>query len=321
VLKGKTMAKAVDYFLLEPLRLKHMNLWKFRVSQLLHERTNGKFDALYMNWRRRTAPPAALSSGAFLDDAAVARTGADLKRDGCSILPRLLPEETIRQITEFAFSTPTYGRGAGESVMLDQRNIPTEFGRYVWSMQSLAALPAVQQLLLDDTFHKIAQDYLSARPLLTSMSLWLDPPYKGKYGAHQYHYDNDGPGFLKFFFYLTDVEPDTGAHCYIKGTHGHVKPGPFKLSKIYADDELLSYYGQENEVVFAAPKGTIIAEDTAGFHRGSSVKRGYRLLMQFQFSLLDIPHEEDLSRSVTPLPVQGLDPKLAPILKKFYRAV
>jgi hypothetical protein len=315
------MANAVDYFLLEPLRLKHLDLWKFRVAQLLHERTNGKFDALYMNWRRRTAPPAALSSGAFLDDAAVARTGADLKRDGCSILPRRLSDEAIAQITEFAFSAPAYAKKLGENVRIDRNAIPTEFGRYVWSMPSLAALPAVQELLFDDTFHKIAQDYLNARPLLTSMSLWLDPPYKGKYGAHQYHYDNDGPGFLKFFFYLTDVEPDTGAHCYIKGTHGHVKPGPFKLSKIYADEELLSYYGSENEVVFAAPKGTIIAEDTAGFHRGSSVKRGYRLLMQFQFSLLDIPHEEDLARSVTPLPIQGLDPKLAPILKKFYRSV
>jgi hypothetical protein len=30
-----------------------------------------------------------------------------------------------------------------------------------------------------------------------------------------YHYDNEGPGFLKFFFLLTDVAAGTGAHYFM----------------------------------------------------------------------------------------------------------
>ena len=130
---------------------------------------------------------------------------------------------------------------------------------------------------------------------------------------------NDGPGFLKFFFYLTDVEAETGAHFFIKGTHGHTKPEPFRLSKLYKDEELHAYYGREDEVMMTAPKGTIIAEDTAGFHRGSTIERNYRLLMQFQYSVLDIPHDEELRGAFTPAIVPSIPAPLQPILQKLMR--
>ncbi len=37
-------------------------------------------------------------------------------------------------------------------------------------------------------------------------------------------------------------------------------------------------------IEFAAPRGTIIAEDTRGFHKGKHVERGDRLVLQIQFS-------------------------------------
>ena len=64
-------------------------------------------------------------------------------------------------------------------------------------------------------------------PLLTSISLWLDPVYEGVYGAHVDHYDNDGPVFLKFFIHLNDVDVDTGAHSFIQGSHIRRKPQQF----------------------------------------------------------------------------------------------
>jgi hypothetical protein len=39
--------------------------------------------------------------------------------------------------------------------------------------------------------------------------------FAGKYDAYMYHYDNEGPGFLKFFFFLTDVAAGTGAHYFM----------------------------------------------------------------------------------------------------------
>jgi hypothetical protein len=104
------MVSAVNYFLKEPLKRRNLPLWKFRVSQLLHERTNGKFDALYTSWRRKVAPPAPLEAGTFLAAEEVEAVGAALKRDGCTILPKRLSDADIAEITAFAFRTKAYVR-------------------------------------------------------------------------------------------------------------------------------------------------------------------------------------------------------------------
>lgn len=311
------MANAIDYFVLEPLRLKHLGLAKFRVAQVLHERTNGAFDEWYVKRSRRRNPPKTLGRPEFLDAAAIGDVVRELDRDGCSVLPRKLSDGDIQEIADFAFATPAYAVDPNKRVAIKPDSIPRDTARHVWDIQEIVRIPAVQRLLLDPAFHQIAQDYLKATPVLSSVTLWIDAPADKKFGAHQYHYDNDGPGFLKFFFYLTDVEPDTGAHCYIKGTHGHRKPEPFRISKVHEDDkELLDYYGRDKEVMFVAPKGTIIAEDTAGFHRGSTVLRSHRLLMQFQYSVLDIPSLDELQGRLAPVTLPHVPAPLRPILAK-----
>jgi hypothetical protein len=285
---------------------------------VLHERTNGAFDAFYIKWSRRLRPPQALGQPQFIDTPAIGAAVEELNKDGCSILARRLPEADIAEITQFAFSTPALGVDPTERIAIRPEAIPRNTARHVWPVQEIIAVPAIQKLMLDPAFHQIAQDYLQATPLLTSVTLWIDAPADKKYGAH--HYDNDGPGFLKFFFYLTDVEEDTGAHCFIKGTHGHRKPEPFKISRIYEDEKgLLAFYGKDNEVMFAAPRGTIIAEDTAGFHRGSTVLRKHRLLMQFQYSVMDIPYDDELHGRFQPVTVANIPAALRPVLSKLFR--
>ena len=79
-----------------------------------------------------------------------------------------------------------------------------------------------------------------------------------------------------------------------------------------------SVTGADNEMVFEGPAGSIVAEDTAGFHRGTTLKRDYRLLMQFQFSLIDIPHDEDLAGLTRPTSAPGLNSGIASIARKFF---
>jgi hypothetical protein len=310
------MANPLDYFLLEPLRLRHLGLWKFRVAQVLHERTNGGFDAWYINRSRRQRPPRNLGTPRFVDTANVSRIVQELNKDGCAILPRRLPDSDIKEIADFAFSTPAYAVDPAKKIAITPDAIPRDTARHGWDMKQIVQIPAVQRLLLDPAFSQIAQDYLKATPVLSNITLFIDAPSDKKFGAHEYHYDNDGPGFLKFFFYLTDVEPDTGAHCFIKGTHGHKKPEAFRISKLYDDQTLHDFFGKENEVMFTAPKGTIIAEDTAGFHRGSTVLRNYRLMMQFQFSVLDIPAQEELDGRLSPAKLAHVPEELRDILAK-----
>jgi hypothetical protein len=310
------MANPLDYFLLEPLRRRHLGLWKFRVAQVLHERTNGGFDEWYVNRSRRRRPPKDLGTPLFVDAATVRSVVEELDKDGCAVLPRTLSDGDIKEISDFAFSTPAYAADPSKRVDIKPNAIPRDTARHVWDIEQIIRIPAVQRLMLDPAFHQIAQDYLKATPVLSSVTLWVDAPADKKFGAHQYHYDNDGPGFLKFFFYLTDVEPDTGAHCFIKGTHGHRKPEPFRISQLYGDQVLHDFYGQDREIMFTAPKGTIIAEDTAGFHRGSTLQRGYRLLMQFQYSVLDIPSLDELEGRLTPLKLPHVPDELRGILAK-----
>lgn len=310
----------VQSFVLDPIRLKSPALAKFRFFQLLHVRTNGAFDRLYKKWRSVVSPAVSLPPSQRMDGGSVATALVELKREGCVVLPFRLSAEEIAAITDFAFTVPAYATDVTQRIKIDRYHIPSGHGRYYWPMSELVNSPAVKNLLSDSVFYDLAQGYLGSKPLLAHVTLWLDPVYDGYYDPHVYHYDNDGPGFLKYFFYITDVTKETGAHRFIKRSHDHTKPEKFKLSRRYEDAELMDHYGAENEIIFEGPAGSIIAEDTAGFHRGTTLKRDYRLLMQFQFSLIDIPHEEDLAGVTRPIPAPTLNPGIASIARKFFRA-
>jgi hypothetical protein len=68
--------------------------------------------------------------------------------------------------------------------------------------------------------------------------------------------------------------------------------------------------------MLTAPKDTIIMEDTAGFHRGSTGLRNYRLMMQFQFSGLDIPTHEEFSGRLSPVKLAHIPEALPDTLAK-----
>lgn len=310
----------IDHFIRDPWKKKSPNLAIWRISQLLHERTNGKFDKLYKTCANALNPAKKLPQPVWFDQNTITSTVDELNKTGCSVLPVKLGPEEIQEIRDFAFSNPSYAKHVGEQIYIQPDAIPTEHGRYMWQMETLIKLNVVQRLMKDSALHQIAQEYMGGACVLTSITLWLDPAYKGEFDPHVYHYDNDGPQFLKYFFYITDVEHDTGAHKFIRGSHNHTKPKQFRISKRYDEQVLMDFWGKENEVTFTAPAGTIIAEDTAGFHRGSTVKRDYRLLMQFQYALLDIPHEEEFSKKIVPFRLSGLDKNIGTIVKKFFTA-
>jgi hypothetical protein len=59
------------------------------------------------------------------------------------------------------------------------------------------------------------------------------------------------------------------------------------LAKGYArltDHEVQDHYSAEDFIEFTGPRGTILAEDTRGLHKGKHVQRGHRLVLQIQFS-------------------------------------
>jgi len=308
----------IQSFILDPIRYRSLSLAKFRICQLLHVKTRGAFDIFYRRLNYWFASPVKLPPSALMSQEGLAKSVLELKSKGYVILPFRLSERQIQAVRNFAFTVPAYPTEMDQRVLLDADRVPNEHPRYYWPMRELVTCPAVKEILSDSALYMIAQEYLGPCPVLAHVTLWLDPVYDGYYDAHIYHYDNDGPGFLKFFLYLTDVTEETGAHRFIQKSHSRKKPPSLRLSKRYRDADLLNYYGVENEIVVSGSAGTILAEDTAGFHRGTTLASGYRLLMQFQFSLVDIPHAEEIKGRMAPVHLPALDPGIASIARKFF---
>lgn len=307
------------YLVRDPVVARSWPLFSLRLAQIAHERSAGRLDGglcrMIGTLRRRARLPASRHLGA----GEIAECVAALKDRGWKILPWQLDEADLVEIRDFVFAMPCY---ADEKFLhgstIDPRHIPVDRPRYNWRIADVIRLPAVQRLVADSTLHCLAQDYLGARPLLTGISLWLDTTFAGPYAPHAYHYDNDGPAFLKFFFFITDQNLESGTHAYIQKSHPHAKPAALHLSRSYERRELLDFYGGDSEIVFDAPAGTILAEDTAGFHRGHPPRGGYRILMQFQYALLDIPNPEEFRGGVPRLRIDGLAPEIRPIVRKFF---
>jgi hypothetical protein len=309
-------AHALHYLVLDPFEKRSPALALLRLSQILHDRAGGRLDAP-MRWAgSRLKPKIRLPAPTTMTEDAIAATVSSLHRRGWDILPWRLDPHAIAAMRAFAFSMPAYATELGERIAIAEGNIPREHGRYIWPISDLIGVPAIQKLVAESTLHRVAQDYLGCRPTLTSISLWLDPVFDKYFDSHVYHYDNDGPAFLKYFIYLTDVDLDSGAHTF-EGSHRRRKPEDLRRSRRYDRTDLLTHYGAQSEMVFSAPAGTIIAEDTSGFHKGTTLQRGYRLLLQLQYAMLDIPHAEDFI-GVDKARIAGIDAGIQRICRKYF---
>lgn len=315
------MLRAIRHFITEPIAKRSAALFLLRAAQALHERTAGYADRGFVRALSRLRPKVALPNSTLIEPDEIGRAVNTLRERGWWILSRRLNQSDIDEIRQFAFATPAYATKFDERIAIDEQQPSQDHSRYEWRMCELLKLPAIHRLLRDGALHQIAQDYIGCRPTLSSVTLWLDPVFDGPSAAHVYHYDNDGPAFLKFFIYLSDTDAETGAHTYIQGSHGRHKPTQFRLSQRYERDDLLRHFGAHNEIVFAAPAGTILAEDTAGFHRGMDPRRDYRLLLQLEYSAIDIPHVEEFSSPFPKSEISGLAPGIAAIARKLVQAI
>jgi hypothetical protein len=311
------MMRAAKQFVFEPLQKRSSALFFLQLVQLINDRTGGRYDQAIQRALAVAKPKVPLPSSRFMDNHDIATCVSSLHARGWNILDWRLADADVTELRRFAFSTPAYADNPAERIVITEKNIPRAHGRYYWLISDLLRVPAVQRLITDGAFARIAQDYIACEPLLTSVTLWLDPFFEGTYPAHVYHYDNDGPMFVKFFVYLTDVETNSGAHSFIQGSHPHRKPAQFGRAGPQPREKLIAYYGAENELIFTGPAGLILAEDTAGFHKGTTLTEGYRLLLQLQYAALDIPHEEEFTPGIERVRLEGVNPSLQRIARKF----
>lgn len=212
-----------------------------------------------------------------------------------------LTEELISNLYEFAITNETkcidiHQKGVvylPQKIKFDPASPKSP--RYQFESNTLVQNKTVREIIFDPTFRTIAARYLECQPILDIVTMWWSVPFNQQataQSAQMYHFDMDRFKFLKFFFYITDVHSDNGPHCYIEGSHITIPKQARKDGRLN-DEELLSCYSKDLFKEFTGKKGTILAVDTRGFHKGKPLVKDNRLLFQIQFSnsLFGAPYE------------------------------
>lgn len=221
----------------------------------------------------------------------LARIVSQLKEDGYYIFPQLLPADTCDRLLKFALTAPCAASPPPASppsrAIYDRHHPVAETYRFTEDV--LLGNSDVQQLASDYSILALAQTYLAAPPILDIVTMWWSTTFNATASADAaqlYHFDMDRIKWLKFFFYLTDVTPRTGPHCFVAKSHKRNGQPPHLLKRRYAripDADIEQNYPADDIKEIAGPRGTMFVADTRAFHKGKPLEEGDRLILQFEF--------------------------------------
>lgn len=264
----------------------------------LHCKTNGTFtDGLAALMRRLYPAHSPKPVTGLLGTFSVEQQqgiAAQIERDGYYKFETRIPEDLCDEIFAFGQRTPCLVEGRSRDVkdreIFDPANPISITYRVV--EEDIIENPAMQRLMADPVFPAIAERYLKFHPMLSMMNLWWSATFGDKPGegaAQEFHFDFDPPPqWLLVFVYLTDVGPDNGPHVYAKGTHKAGLDGAAEiLSRGYVripDEHISGAFGPDSIVELHGKRGTVLAVDTRGFHKGKMLTQGHRLISQLTFS-------------------------------------
>lgn len=217
-----------------------------------------------------------------------------LRNRGYFVFEQRVPDAVCDQLLDFALKQPAVLRPTDgqertrHTGVYDPAN-PLAVS-YDFQQNDLLNHPVVQSLMGDPAIVYVAQAYLQTQPVADVVSMWWSTAFSDRpdsESAQFYHFDMDRIKWLKFFIYLTDVSPQNGPHYFVARSHRTGGIPQELLAKGYSrhlDEDVAAHYRPADFIEFAAPRGTILAEDTRGLHKGQHVQHGHRLLLQFQFS-------------------------------------
>ena len=213
--------------------------------------------------------------------------------NGYYVFPKKLDNLIIEALVDFSKNTPCTWCSNFEdktsSLFLYSDAIKPKLiqgPRCDFEQREMVKSRELMELVFDSSILNFAQEYLGCMPRLDLLAMWWSFPYKNQLkseAAQMYHFDLDRLKFIKFFFYLTDVDESNGPHCYVKGSH-NVWNNKINRDGRFTDDEIQTAFGKDNIVEIIGKKGTIIAVDTIGLHKGKDLIDGSRLLCQIEFA-------------------------------------
>lgn len=222
-----------------------------------------------------------------------------LQRDGLAFGLEL-PDHILSDIVRFSEENLVYAdRRHNQGFNYKERDAAeAKLGKPILVAQyfnTTKGCKAIGTLSHDPLLNWIAGKYLGSIPTFVGANLWWTFPVDASDAdraahAHMFHRDVDDFRFFKYFFYITDVKADEGAHVCIPGTIRNppqIRRGDNWNIRRYTDEEIEGYYGKDKILEITGKAGTGFAEDTLCIHKGSTPKSEPRLLLQLQFALFD----------------------------------
>lgn len=218
-----------------------------------------------------------------------------------------LPQEIVKEIVEFAYSTVCYGNRKTNMGFFyhqkEQAQLKSVKSFIIGSYFNTSLLcPAIKKLQNDPKLLAIAARYLNAQAVHQGNMMWWS--FSGETTYHQksqaaqlFHYDIDDYRFIKFFFYLTDVDDQSGPHICVRGSHNKKKLSYLWLRKRETDEEIIDYYGSESLVKICGKAGFGFVEDPLCFHKGITPTDKDRLILQIEFARTDYGMQHDFRAS------------------------
>lgn len=221
------------------------------------------------------------------------KTVAELKQDSVS-LGLQLPKDLVREIYEFATQTPCIEPGFNQTFLAEEiNNGRLGNGRYVMRglVNDVMNCSAIQKLVHDPLLLNIVRQYLNYWPTLITQHLtWSfvsdlpEAEIKKIYPPTNFHYDVAGYNFMTAYFYITDVDLDSGPHIMIRNSQ---KRKPLKMllsSNCQTDEEIYNYYGKADELIITGKQGFGFVQDPACIHKLKPPTKTNRLLLQIRYS-------------------------------------
>jgi hypothetical protein len=205
---------------------------------------------------------------------------------------------TVAAIRRFADATPCFGNFDRRFEFLPAEHAAAEerFGRPILVahyFDRLAKCAAAQAVAGDPVLREIACRHLATSAQVISHRLWwsfkparVEEALLHLASQERFHYDLNDWRSLKFFFYLTDVDPESGAHVYVRGSH-RKRRFKHQLSPFVGQTtrEILATYGKERLLCVSGPAGTGFAEDPFGFHMGTVTAGRPRLILEVEYGV------------------------------------
>ena len=231
---------------------------------------------------------------------------AALKADGFAIIPKAIDPAALLGVREemerlldagrclnrvSKDSARAAGDLGGAAVFLDEEEMSRgqEYYRrhtnYVSVADPLVNCPSVVGAAFDELLIDIAAGYFGCIPGVGGLNLRKsfvnDLP---EFDTLYFHSDGNSPRFLKFFFYLNDVDEDGGPFCYVRGSHREKFRG-WRDKYRWTPAEIEAAYGAERILNLTGEVGDLIVADTTGFHRGTKVRRRDRSMLTVNYTV------------------------------------